>query len=276
MPESLPLPIRVLVKGPSTVNWMVPMGGPRTNFTFPRAIEAELAKQGHPSRVEAKGMASERAKTLLGSWQREVLNFSPDVIVVLTMMETVHLFLPRWLERHANSLKSKDRWLTNLYRKRILRPAWKALARLQRKLDTVVDPTIRKSVPRRAVSDMEKYIRQVQKVGSPLVLVVDHVPNEIVARWFPGMNPRLEVMVPAVEEMVRRINKPNVRMFPLSELIDKHFDGEIKPALPDGLHYSPAFHRVIGQQLAYEILDWAEDQPHLAVDGGRAGRPESA
>jgi hypothetical protein len=38
MSTPLPLPMRVLVKGASTVLWISGMGGPRKEFTFPRAL----------------------------------------------------------------------------------------------------------------------------------------------------------------------------------------------------------------------------------------------
>src|SRR3546814_4792174 len=74
----------------------------------------------------------------------EILGYSPDVIVlVYGHYETIHLVLPHWLERHANSLKARPRWWSGLYRRRILRPLWMLFAHLQATLDKVVPPTIR-------------------------------------------------------------------------------------------------------------------------------------
>lgn len=267
MPSPLPLPVRVLVKGASTVNWTSWMGGPRSDFIFPRVIEDELAQQGRPSEVRTITMTSERTSTILGTWQREVLGFSPDVIVlVYGHYETIHLFLPRWLERHANSLRAKPRRLSQLYRKRVLRPVWMALAKLQAKLDTVLDPTIRRNRPRHVVADLEAYIHQVQKVGSPVVYLFELLPPpERYQTWFPGMARRMEVMNTEIEGLVRRLDLPNVRYFRVSELVDKHFDGDLEAATPDGFHYCPELHREIGSALAGEISTWADSQPHLTA-----------
>ena len=55
---------------------------------------------------------AEKTAPILKTWQQEILGFSPDVIVlVYGYVETIHLFLPRWLERHANSWKAKPRRL---------------------------------------------------------------------------------------------------------------------------------------------------------------------
>jgi len=265
MSAPLPMPIRVLVKGASTVNWLSGMGGPRTDFTFPRAIEAELLASGRPVRVETISVASERTSTTLLRWEKEVLGYSPDVVVlVYGHYETIHLFLPRWLERHANSLRTRPRRITKLYRKHLLRPVWMTLAKLQAKLDTVLDPTIRRSRPRNVAADLQALIGQLQKVGSPLVFVFELLPPATRYRsWFPGMTERIAVMNDAIAEMVARIGLPNVRLFPTSELVTKYADGDVDAATPDGFHYSPQLHREIGAQLAREIAEWADTQPHL-------------
>ena len=265
MPEPLALPIRVLVKGASTVNWLSGMGGPRTDFTFPRVIESELLADGRPVQVQTISVASELTSTTLLRWEREVLGFSPDVIVlVYGHYETIHLFLPRWLERHANSLKVRPRRLGGLYRRLLLRPVWMFLARLQARLDTVLDPTIRSSRPRNVAADLQTLIGQVQKVASPLVIVFELLPPATRYRsWFPGMTKRIDVMNAAIAQMVERVGKPNVRYFRTSEMVTKYADGDIDVATPDGFHYSPQLHREIGAELARIIAEWADTQPHL-------------
>lgn len=261
------LPVRILVKGASTVNWTSWMGGPRTDFTFPRAIEQQLLRDGHPCHVQTITMPSEKTSTILGTWQREILGFSPDVIVlVYGHFETVHLFLPRWLERHANSLKARPRRLSFFYRKAILRPVWMILARLQARLDRIVNPNIRPGRPRRVAADLERYILQVQKVASPLVILFELLPPaEKYRSWFPGMAARIKVMNETIENMVKRVDKPNVRYFRVSELVDQYFDGDLEVATPDGFHYTPELHRRVGVTLAREIEAWTDTQPHFAA-----------
>lgn len=267
MPNPLPLPVRVLVKGASTVNWVSWMGGPRTDFTFPRAIEAQLLSDGRPCTVRTVTMPSEQTSRILRTWQQEVLGFSPDVIVlVYGHFETIHLFLPRWLERHANSLTARPRRLASWYRKLLLRPTWMVLARLQARLDRIVSPTIRSGRPRRVAADLERYITQVQKLGSPMVILFELLPPaENYRHWFPGMTARMEVMNRTIEDLVTRIDKPNVRYFRVSKLVAEHCGGDLEVATPDGFHYTPELHRVIGTALAREIEEWADTQPHLKL-----------
>lgn len=276
-PVSAPgqLPMRVLVKGASTVNWTSWMGGPRTDFTFSRVVEERLLDDGRPCEVRTVTMTSEKTSAILSTWQREILGYSPDVIVlVYGHYETIHLFLPRWLERHANSLKARPRRLSRLYRDRVLRPVWMALARLQARLDTVLDPTVRRSRPRDVAADLGRYIEHVQKVGSPLVFCFELLPPTTrYQSWFPGMAARMEVMNRAIEQMVDRVDLPQVRWFRVSALLEEAAGGDPEEATPDGFHYSPALHRAIGEALAREIADWAETQPHLQTQPHLRAQP---
>ena len=114
-------------------------------------------------------------------------------------------------------------------------------------------------------ADLERYISQVQKVGSPLVIVVEVVPPaERYRHWFPGMTARMTVMNETIAAMVARVDKPNVRYFRVAPLIEEHCGGDLEVAIPDGFHYTPEMHQLIGVALAEEIGKWADTQPHLA------------
>lgn len=267
MPDPLPLPIRVLIKGPSSVNWTSFMSGPRTDFTFPRVIESELLAAGHPAEVRAFTVPSQLGRSALRTWEKEILGWSPDVIIMTYgQYESVHLFLPRWLERHANSLKARPGKVRQLYRTKVLRPFWMTLAHLQCWLDKRVDPNILSWRPRQLAADLRQFITQVQQVASPLVYVME-VPPPATRRevWFPGMAGRVEVANRLHREMVEGIGKDNVRFFRTNDLITKHVDGDLDRAIPDGFHFSPEMHRVVGRELAQEILEWASGQPHLQL-----------
>lgn len=269
MPAPLPLPVRILVKGASNVGIASGMGGSRTDFTFPRAIEAELLAQGRPAAVQAISVPSERAKSTLRNWEREMIGFSPDVVVLgHGHYETVHLFLPWWLERHANSRRAKPRRLSALYRKRLLRPTWMALARLQARLDRRIDPNIRRSRPARVVADTERLIERIRYLHSPLVFVLEFQPPSSRYRsWFPGMTARLQVMNRELAAMVERIGEPDVRYFPTSGIVSEIAGGDLESALPDGFHFTPEIHRAIGVGLAAQIGEWADTQGHLKQHG---------
>jgi hypothetical protein len=261
----LPLPIRVLVKGASTVVFVADMGGPRSDFNFGRVIEDEILASGRPVEVRVSGVPSALAKHSLRTWEQDVLGWSPDVVIVHHgHYESIHYVLPRWLERHANS----SRWraggaLQGFYRRRMLRTVWITLAKLQSRADRRLNSTLFDGRLQRVANDVERLIQNVQTVGSPLVLVLEVIPpGRRWQSWMPGLTERTELMNAALEQAVTRIGRPNVRFVRTSvPLTAKLEPGE--EATPDGGHYSARAHRVIGRTLADEILQWVNTQPHL-------------
>ena len=265
MPTPLPLPVRVLVKGPSTVNWTSWMGGPRTDFAFPRAVEAELLANGRPVILRNEAILGEPMREWFPDWESEVLQFTPDVLLLVPgHYECVHLFLPHWFERHANYFPTHGGRLTRLYRKRILRPIWTLAVILQAKIDARLPAGARRGRKRRAVADLAAYIQHAQQVGSPLVLVMELLrPAARQSSWFPGMTGRVEATNAATKELVESLALSNVRWFATSEISEKFYGDDLQAATPDGFHYTPDLHRAIGEALAREILAWADTQPHL-------------
>ena len=261
------MPVRILVKGASTVNVVYPMGGPRSDFGFARTIESELLANGRPVDVQTISVASERTSTTLLRWEQEFLGYSPDVVLLnYGHVECFHLFLPTWLEKRVNSAKTRPRRLTLFYRTYVLRKVWMFLARMQARVDKRIDPTIRSSRPRRVAADLETLIGHVQQIGSPLVIVFEQLrPASRYRNWLPGMAARIDEMNLAIAGVVARVDKPNVRLFKTSEIVDNLLDGDLDAATPDGAHYSPRLHQLIGVALAREIMQWADAQPHLRL-----------
>ena len=88
--------------------------------------------------------------------------------------------------------------------------------------------------------------------------------------WFPGMKARVAEYNRLAEEYVKGLDKPNVRFFRVTELVEQHAGGSLEVAIPDGFHWTPYMHGIIGGELAREIIKWADTQEHLKVaDGGR-------
>jgi len=185
--------------------------------------------------------------------------------------ESVHLFLPWWLERHANSQVFPWRRWSAIYRTYIVRPVWMFLAKLQSKVDAAVDPTIRRKKHRKVIADLEQIVHHSQVMQGAMVILFELLPPAKRFRsWFPGMTRRLEVMNADIEDLVNRTNLPNVRYFRVGELVDKYFDGDVDLATPDGFHYTPELHRLVGEKLAREIAEWADTQPHLQIEPNRS------
>lgn len=269
MRAPLPLPLRVFVKGASTVGWVAPMGGPRTDLGFPRVLERELLAAGHPTTIRTRTVGGDATANLVRRWEEDVVGFSPDVVVLMAgHYETIHLLWPNWLERHANSFTWAERGWQRAYRKRVLRPLWRALVKAQGALDARLPVAVRRRRIAHAVADIARTVRHVREVGSPLVIVMQTpVPSAVGARLFPGMPDRVRLLNEQLAAAVAALASDEVRLFPTEEVVAEYTEaetgGDRVASMPDGFHFSPALHEVVGRRLAAEVLPWAERQPHL-------------
>jgi hypothetical protein len=263
--EPLPMPIRVVVKGDSRCTFTSWMGGPRSDMTFPRVIDQALHRARYLATVHCTARAAERVTDGFKTWEEDIAQLSPDVVILnYTHMECVHRIIPRWLERHANSNRAYPGFPQTLYRERLLRPLYRSLIKLQTKLDSRKDDKRLVRRRERTMLRMEQLIKKIDTVQQPLMLVPEFLP--IGGRWlpaFPGLQPRSDDHGAALEALIKKIDKPNVRFFPTLKVVAAL---DLEPGeeyTPDGGHYSPKVHRAVGEAYAAEILAWAADQPHL-------------
>ena len=262
--EPLPQPIRVLVKGASTVNWISYMGGPRSDFAYPRVVEATLLADGRPAVVRDTSLAAEHPKSALAAWSTEVVPWSPDVVVLhYGHMECIHLLLPRALQRYAQSFQYRPGRLRDFYRQRVVRRGWQALCKLQQQVAPHVPDIFFRLKARRAMLDLVRVIERIQLVGSPLVLVMElSAPGEKYRSWFPGIEQRMAFMNAQLGAVVATSDRPQVRIFPTSKVVAA-LAATGDPINPDGAHFTPGAHRAIGESLAEEIARWIDLAGHL-------------
>lgn len=268
MTEPLPLPLRVLVKGASTVNSISYLGGPRSDFAYSRVTESELYAAGVPAEVRCTALASANTRMAFKTWEQETFSWSPDVVVLTYgYQEIIHLILPRWLERHVHSMAARPGPVRTPYRW-ALKKFWKVLARVQQQLDHRF-PLLFMRRRLRASYSMYELIERIQKIGSPLVLMMELTPPGPPFRnWFPGLAQRMDLANEALREVVRRIDKPHVRFFETNAVLAPL--AAKTEVVPDGGHYTPEAHRMIGAALAEEILTWARAEG--LVQGASAQR----
>ena len=269
MPEPLPIPLRVLVKGASTIVWTSWMGGPRTDMVFSRAIEANLLAEGRPVEVRNTGILASPTREFIKSYEPDVVQWSPDVVIIVAgHYEVLHLYLPRRYERYSNRPNVPGGAGSVWWRRRVVRPVWKANALVQSKVDSLPDRIrLRKRRLHRTAADLKAYISQIQMVQSPLVFVFELLPvapNRV--HWFPGMNPRIEYWNALAAKVVEEFDSDNVRYFRTRQLAYQLVGDDLEKATPDGYHFTPELHALIGAEFAREISKWAETQPHLTVD----------
>lgn len=254
-------PIRVLVQGASTVIWVARRRGePVRGHAFPRILESALGAAGQPSTVETSVARAQPPTYSLRHWDKEVLAWAPDVVIThYGQADMLHLFVPWWLVRHAQRHRGVPGPLQDLYRRRVLPIAWRALMRFQRFLDGLIGARLFIFRPRRVARQVEELIRRSLDRTETLYLVLDvPVPSPHYQKWFPGMAQRARIMDKALAGVVTKIAHPDVRMFPVAELVRLHEEALGRPgaATPDGAHYSAAMHELIADALCAEILEW--------------------
>lgn len=256
------LPMRVLFKGPSTLVWTSMMSGPRTDLVFPRVMESELLRAGRSVHAWNAARNGWLTQHLFRTWEEEISAWSPDIIVMTPAhMETVHGVLPPWLERGANAVSRRPGRFRTLYYRRVLRLLARGVLLIQRRIDR---PGRFQRRVKRALGYTDEYLRITRQVQNPLILLLElHHPTQKRVEWFPGWPARREVLNDGLQALAERYD--NVRFVPICDLMDQFEANTPEDLWADGIHFSPAFHRAIGERLAAIAEEWASTQPHLAA-----------
>lgn len=255
MNGALPHPVRVLVKGSSLAVMVPDWNGTPGEYSFPRWIQNGLLDRGRPCELENRGVAGELTSAGLRGWESQVMATTPDVLVLAYgYYECIHGLLPHWLERRVNTLEWRSGPVRTGYRRWVLRPTWKLLAQVQRRLDPWISDRFFGRRVSRVVADYSLLIERTRRVapGSPLVLVLGLLgPGGTAPEWFPGMQARINRMNTALAAMVDGFGSPGVRLVPVAELASRLDPGE--DPVPDGFHYSPRMRRILGDWIAGEV-----------------------
>lgn len=258
MHDNAPASLRILIKGNSLVTAMSEWNQTREHKTFPRVLEETLAERGHRVEVVNRSFAGGVATALFEDWERDVHVWRPDVVITTYgEYECMHGILPRWLERHANNLNKRPGPVRGFYRKHLIGPAWQFLAKVQQKVDRVLRDRLFGKRAETVAGQLEEFVHRSRKVGKPLILQFELLPPGPRGNtWFPGMASRLLLMNAAFGAMVARLDDPEVRIFPVSTYAAA-VDAPDGNPVPDGFHYIPVLHELIGRALADEISAWA-------------------
>lgn len=260
-----PLPIRVLLKGASLLHDMSEKPQTRDQAVFGRVLEASLLASGFGVDVQNTAVASQMMPHAFRTWEKDVKAWAPDVVILTYgYYECVHLMLPRWLERHAHSLKARPGRIRSFYRWKLLRPVWKVLAKIQQRLDRVVGARGFDRSVRKFEREMIYYIDQTRRVGQPLVMFVEFlVPGAIAQSWFPGMAARSELMNAALHRIRDHYDSPDVILVPVPDIVAERMEPD-EPANSDGFHYTAALHKHVGEVMADYIREWVAGQQRFA------------
>lgn len=263
MPVAQPLPIRVLVKGASLMHDISEFPQKREDFIFARVIEESLLQSGHGANVWTAAVASEPTAHAFKKFEEEVKAWSPDVVILsYGYYEVIHLFLPRWLERHVHSMKARPGPIRSFYRKNLLRKFWMVLAQTQAALDRRVGARFFGRKVKKVEKELRTYIDKTRKVGEPLIMLFEFLPTGKRGQdWFPGMSARTVLMNEMLHKLVADYDNPEIVLVPIPAIAERATPG-IEPNA-DGFHYTAPVHQAIGEEIADEIRAWAKQFPRL-------------
>ena len=244
-------PLRVHVVGNSAAVMVEPAHGPRDEGTYGEQLVTMLADAGVPTTVTHAGRWFGLVDEFVSRYERDIRDPFPDVLVLhFGMAECQSNVLSRRIVRHVTTWERTSRRTALAYRNRVVPPVWRVLRRYQRWAAAHDDRTHRLG-PRRFRADYSRLIDLVRKDCAPLVLLVDiDPPGDRVEHWLPG-TARRALAYNAILADIAASYDDGVRLIRASETLT-----DVKLELPDGLHRTPAGHRLTARLVTDEVLDW--------------------
>ncbi|MFL6088977.1 MAG: hypothetical protein ACJ71Z_02425 [Aeromicrobium sp.] len=264
-------PIRILVRGSSTVSWIANVEPGRVAHAYPRELETAMHLDGWPTQVRVESPLAASSRHILRDADADIFAWDPDVIIMNTgHMENLHLLLPIPFARHVFTRTARPGRWRQLYRRRVLWLFYSVATRIQARLEPALGPWLFGRRRKAILAHLNQYIDIASRNGHPLVIVMGFVPPSTPPHTFPGVAARLEIMNEAFRELVAQRAQPEVIWFDPADALASG-GVEAVSAIGDGIHFIPAAHVAVGKGLAAVVEAWAAHQrPGLSGSAGRA------
>jgi lysophospholipase L1-like esterase len=235
--------------------------------TFVEVLADRLAAEGVPAVPHLEARWFDFLHRAIRQYPERVRAHAPDVLVVqFGFNEYQPWLLPVWLLRHLMSRGEAVTRSARRYRRHVSEPMWRLVRGYRRFGSSLVGTRTWHTTPRRFEGHLRRLLRIARDEGRPLVLVLDlQPPDEKLEHFLPGLAARHAVYQGIYERVVADAADPDVRLVRASQLT-----AALDPATGDGIHYTPHAHRVIGEALAEQVLEWVRAQQAHA--GARSPR----
>lgn len=247
-------PLSVVVLGNSVSVLSLPQREGPSDGTYAEVLRDRLVAEGVPTRVHQEGRWFDFAVKGLRRYESSVRTHLPDVLVLqYGVNESQPWLLPvpvlrHFLTSHRTTTRT-GRW----YRDTVAPPIWRGLRSYRRWASPMVGSRTWQTTPHRFGEAIRQLIRAVRHDFQPLVLVLDvQLPPEALEHFLPGMAPRHERIQQVLRDVVAEFGSSDVRLVEVSKLIE----AAGPEAMTDVTHYTPLGHRVVGDALAREVLEW--------------------
>jgi len=255
--ESVPLRLKVLVRGASVAVNVGPVRANRSEGTFPAMLERRLRAAGVDAVVTNRSKAWEDVRDVFPEWYYLLAMEDPDVVVL------------NFGEVEAHPRLFPKSWMATLNRRRAIPPVATRRAWFARTFDPIMRKFLARNIrfwskrlgtrthrvsPRRFDAEMERLITwtRAKTRGLVLVMTLNPAPPWIETLW-ARLNERNETYDDILERVVTRLADPDVRLIDVRKVV---MDLGLKEALYDGLHYTPPAADGVAAMMEDEIMDW--------------------
>lgn len=246
-------PLSVVVLGNSVSVLSIPARTGADDGPYAEVLRDRLAASGVPVRVHLAARWFDFAVKAFRRYESDVRAHLPDVLVVqFGLNESQPWLLPVPVVRHFVTDHRVATRSNRLYRDRVVAPAWRAVRSYRRWAAPRVGQRTWQTTPYRFGETVRQLVRAARYDSRPLVLVLDvDPPGDVLRHFLPGMPERNAVVNQVLRDVVAGFDDPEVRLVEVSRLI-----AATEGATYDGMHWSPAGHRAVGEALADEVLGW--------------------
>ena len=245
-------PLSVVAFGNSVTTLQLPLRQDRADGTYLEVLADQLTAAGVPTAPHLEGRWFDFIHRGMREYQQRVRNHLPDVVVIqYGLNESQPWLVPVWLIRHLLVQHQAVTRSAKGYRKYVAQPLWKQVRTFRRAASPVVGTKTWQMTPRRFGGQLRRCINNVRLEARPLVLVLDiNEPGDLLEHFLPGMHERHRIYQETIRQAVASFDSPEVRLVEVSRICRELGPG----ALPDGMHFSAAAHRAVGEALATEVL----------------------
>lgn len=249
-------PLQVVVLGNSKTVLSIPERTGADDGLYAEVVRDRLAAAGVPVRVVLEGRWFSFAKVGFRRYEEAVRAHLPDVLVVhYGFNEAQPWLVPVPVVRHFMTQHTTTTKPGRLYRAKVAPHLWRQVRHYRRAVAPLAGMRTWQTTPYRFSQIMSQLIKAARYDLKPLVLVMDiDPPNDFVESFLPGFRERHAVMQQVLQDVVDGFADPEVRFVRGTVALEE--SGELTTV--DGMHWTPAGHRVIGELVADEVLRWLQ------------------
>lgn len=251
-------PLSVVAFANSVATLQLPVRTDRADGTYVEVLADLLATVGVPAVPHVESRWFDFLHRAMRDYESRVRVHNPDVLIVqFGLNEYQPWLLPVWLIRHLMVQNQAATRTARAYRSRVAPRLWRVVRGYRRRTAGVVGTRTWQVTPRRFAGHLARLLRNARWEARPLVLVLDiDAPAGVLEHFLPGMAARHAVYQDVIARVVAEHDDPEVRLVRVSE-ITAAFGPE---AMGDSMHYSPATHRAVGEELFAEVRGWLEER----------------